>query len=182
MRLRAGDSWKWTRSFDGYPVGDGWALQYVLNASGVARFAFPGGSAVANPDGQSFDVTVTAAQTANVQAATYDLYAILTNSTTSEQRTVELESVIVEPNIASGLADTRSFVKKTLDAIEAAIAGDTSPHIQEYEIHGRRVRYMDRDMLYRLRGQFKTEYRQEQIAAGEFVPKRTAHVSFGGGA
>lgn len=177
-RLRAGDSWKWTTAFDGYSSGDGWTLKYVLNAPGIARFAFPDGSAAANTDGISFDVTVAATATASVVPATYDIVAILTNG--SDQRTLELESVQVLPNLAgaTGAVDTRSFAKKALDTIEAALIGDTSPHIQEYEIHGRRVKYMDRKVLLDYRAQFKAEYRNEQIAAGKFVPKTTARIAF----
>lgn len=176
--LRAGDSWKWTTAFDGYASADGWALTYVLNAPGLARFAFPNGSAAANADGISFDVNVAASATVAVAPGTYDFYAILTKG--SDQRTIELESVKVGANIATGSTpvDTRSFAKKTLDVIEAAIAGNLSPHIQEYEIHGRRVRYIEPDMLLKYRAQFKAEYRNEQITAGKFVPKTRAEIEF----
>jgi hypothetical protein len=178
--LRAGDSWKWQRAFDGFP-SSAWALQYILNGPGVARFAFPSGATSAASDGQAFNVAATGTQTAAIVAGKYDIYAILTNSATSEQRTFELESVLITPNIAGGVGtiDSRSFVKRTLDALEAAIDGDTSILVQEYEVHGRRVQYMKRTELLELRAQFKTEYRQEQINSGEFVPKRTARVSFG---
>jgi len=177
VRLRAGDSWKWTTAFDGYSPADGWTLKYVFNAPEVARVALPDDSAQAGTDG-SFDVTVPASATTGITPGTYDIYAILVNG--SEQRTIELESVAVLANIAgaTSAADTRSFAKKTLDAIEAAIAGDTSPHVQEYEIHGRRVRYMERALLLQYRAQFKVEYRNEQIAAGKFVPKTTARIEF----
>lgn len=176
--MRAGDSWKWTTAFDGYSSGDGWTLKYVLNAPGIARFALPDDSAAASSDGTSFDVNVTAAATANVTPATYDIFAVLTKG--ADQRTIELESVHVSPNIATGTtpADTRSFAKKTLDIIEAALLGDNSPHVLEYEIHGRRVKYNDRLQLLQLRAQYKAEYRQEQIAAGKFVPKTTARIEF----
>lgn len=183
--LRAGDSWKWCRTFEGYAPGEGWALQYVLNSPGGALFKFPAGTATANADGTSFEIALTAAQTDACAAGTYDFYAVLLNSGLSLQQTMELQSVTVAPNIASAsvAVDTRSFAKKTLDIIEAAIAGDTSPHVQEYEVHGtggsgRRVRYMERKELFALRNQFRLEYRQEQIAAGEFVPKRSARIQF----
>ena len=185
VELRAGDSWKWQRSFDGFP-SSAWTLSYIFNLppDGLrpgARFVIPSSACTADTDGQSFDVAMTASATAAVAWGTYDIYAILANATTSEQRTVELESVLIHSNIAGASAaiDTRSFVKKTLDALEAAIAGDTSPLVQEYEVHGRRVQYMKRMELLQLRAQFKTEYRQEQINSGEFVPKRVARISFG---
>lgn len=183
--LRAGDSWKWQRAFGGFPSSI-WALAYVFNlppdgTRAGAIFKIPNDDCAASADGQTFNVAVSAATTAAVLWGTYDIYAILTNAVTSEVRTFELESVLVHSNIAaaSGAIDTRSFVKRTLDMIEAAIAGDTSALVQEYEVHGRRVQYIKRAELLQYRAQFKTEYRQEQIDSGEFVPKRTARISFG---
>lgn len=177
--LRAGDSWLWRRIFDGYPSGLGWEAQYVLN-SPQGRFAFPAGSITADLDDISFDVLVSSEQTAAIAAGVYDLYAVLTNTTIAAQQTIPLQSVCVQPNIlgATGGVDTRTFAKRTLDMIEAAIAGDVSPHVQEYEINGRRLQYMDRMKLKDLRDQYRYEVRQEQIASGEYVPKRRVGVFF----
>ncbi len=177
--LRAGDSWAWTRVFDGYPSGLGWAAQYVLNSS-FSRFQFPAGSVVPDSDKFSFDIAVPAAQTASVPSGDYELYVILTNAAPAAQQTIKLQTVRVEPNILGAAlgVDTRSFVKRTLDAIEAAIAGDQSPHVQEYEINGRRLQYTNRMDLYKLRSQYQAEYRAEQVASGEYTPKRKVGVFF----
>jgi hypothetical protein len=177
--LRAGDSWTWKRCFPGYAPADGWSLLYVIN-SATSRFAFPQSTISADADGQTFDVSLSSAQTSEVAPGTYDFYAILTNATDSLQQTFPLETVYVAPNLAGATApvDTRSFVKKTLDTIEAAIAGDTSPMVQEYEIHGRKVRYNDRLQLMQLRDRFRAEYRQELIAKGEYAPQRNVGITF----
>lgn len=180
--LRAGDSWQWMRTFGDYPSGEGWTLQYVLNAS-TARFAFPAGSVTPDADGQGFDILVTPAQTASVVPGTYDLYAVLTLTvagTVTAQETMLLQSVRVDANIAGANApiDTRSFVKKTLDILEAAILGDASPLVQEYEIAGRRINYMNRTELMKLRDEYAYKYQQERAARGEFTPKRKVELVF----
>ena len=185
-QLRAGDSWQWTRVFGAYPSGQGWTLQYVLN-SPQAIFQFPAGSILADADGQSFDVLVTATQTAGVAPGIYDLYAVLTltqSGTVTGKQTILLQSVNVSANVlgATTPIDTRSFVKKTLDMLEAAISGDASPLVQEYEIAGnggsRRINYMNRTELMRLRDEYRYKYDQERAANGEFVPKRKILLTF----
>lgn len=175
--LRAGDSWKWSRQFDQYPSGAGWTLQYILN-SPAGRFAFPSGSITASEDGSGFDIALTPEQTVAVVAGTYEMYAVLTQG--DLKQTFPLQNVRIDPNLATatGPVDTRSFVKKTLDAIEAAIAGDTSANVQEYEIHGRKVRYIDRLQLAQLREHYKREYRAELIAKGEYTPKNKVGIVF----
>ncbi len=177
--LRAGDSWNWHRYFPEYASGDGWKLQYILNAP-TLRFAFPAGTIAQDIDAIGFDVALAGAQTAAIGAGTYECYAVLSNTALGLQQTFALQSVQVQPNLAtaSGAVDTRSFVKKTLDALEAAILGDASPLVQEYEIHGRLVKYMDRLQLKALRDQFKQEYRTEQIANGEYTRKHRVGIFF----
>ena len=179
VALRAGDSWTWQRVFDGYAPTDGWALQYILNSPTV-RFTFPADTITADEDGFTFDVSLTSAQTSGVAPGRYELYAVLNNASRMLQQTFQLQAVRVDANLATGTApvDTRSLVKKTLDMLEAAILGDASPIVQEYEVHGRKVRYMDRLQLKQLRDEYKAEYRQEQIAKGEYTPKRNVGVSF----
>jgi hypothetical protein len=177
--LRAGDFWKWQREFPDYP-SSGWSLQYILN-SPTARFAFPDGSITASENGTGFDISVVGSATAAVAAGIYELYAVLTQSGGGGvQQTFALQDVRVDANIATaaGAVDTRSFVKRTLDTIEAAILGDTSAHVQEYEIHGRRLKYMDRLQLQDLRQQYKREYRAELIAKGEYAPAKRAEIVF----
>jgi len=180
--LRAGDSWQWTRNFEAYQSGRGWALQYILN-SPTAIFPFPAGSITADADGQAFDVAVTPAQTAAVVPGIYDLYAVLSLSQSGSvinQQTFLLQSCRVDAKLfgAAAPVDTRSFVKKTLDILEAAILGDASPLVQEYEIAGRRINYMNRTELMKLRDEYAYKYDQERAARGEFTPKRKVQFVF----
>jgi hypothetical protein len=179
-QLRQGDSWTWARQFPNYP-SNSWVLQYVLN-SASNRFAFPSGSITADADGSTFDIQLSPTQTSICQPDIYDIIAILTQTgaTPPQQQTIVLQSVTVLANVltASGPIDTRSFVKKTLDTIEAAIAGDTSPQVLEYEIKGRMIRKMARIDLMKERALFKYMYDAERRAAGEYVPSRRPGIRF----
>lgn len=175
--FRAGDSWVFcTRSFAGYSSGDGWTLKYVLNCPS-GRFVIEGDDVAPAPDGISFAVNVPASETAEITPGSYDLLAVLSKA--QQRVTVELPGIKVLPDIAgaSGAVDTRSFVKKTLDAIEAALAGDTSMLVQSYEIHGRKIEYTDRSLLLKYRAQFQQEYNQERVARGEICRNDFLRVS-----
>ncbi len=113
----------------------------------------------------------------------YDLYAVLSLTqagTLTDQQTFLLQSCRVDASLAGASApiDTRSFVKKTLDILEAAILGDASPLVQEYEIAGRRINYMNRTELTKLRDDYALKYRAERAARGEFTPKSKTLFTF----
>jgi hypothetical protein len=180
--LRAGDSWQWSRTFENYPSAEGWVLQYVLN-SPSAIFQFPAGSIVADAEGQGFNIAVTPAQTSSVSPAIYDMYAVLSlqnGGNITDQQTFLLQSCRVDLSLLNATlpVDTRSFVKRTLDMLESAIIGDQSPLVQEYEISGRRLNYMNRTELTKLRDDYAYKYDMERAARGEFVPKRKVQFVF----
>jgi hypothetical protein len=175
-RLRAGDSWNWTRSFPNYPSTT-YTLSYILNSPNN-RFVFPSAGITPDPDGQGFDIQMTAAQTADVVADTYDFVVVLTGITGTasdgQQVTWVLQSVGVDPNLATASApvDTRSFVKQTLDVIEAAISGNTRPDVQEYMINGRQLRKLSPLDLEKFHSIYLNKYRAEQRARGEYAPRK----------
>ncbi|MGA7887619.1 MAG: hypothetical protein WCA44_17935 [Acidobacteriaceae bacterium] len=184
--LRAGDSWNWQQTFEDYP-SNLYALKYVFN-SPSNRFVIDGTAGspppiTADSTGQIFNVQVPTAQTA-CPADIYQVIAILIGltGTTAEgqQVTLPLQDVIVKPNVnaATGPIDTRSFVKKTLDMIEACIAGNETPDVQEYMINGRQLRRINPSDLTRLRNQYLAMYRAELRAAGEYAPPRSIGFRF----
>jgi hypothetical protein len=63
-------------------------------------------------------------------------------------------------------------VKKTLDMLEAAISGDQSPMVQEYEVSGRRISYMNKTELDKRRDEYAYKYDEERAARGEFTRRR----------
>jgi hypothetical protein len=181
-RLRQGDSWQWVCSFTDYPSAD-YTLKFLLN-SPTNRFVFPSGGITADSDGLSFDVNLTTTQTAACAPDTYDFVAVISGiaatPTAGCQETLVLQSVVVDPNLAtaSGAVDTRSFVKKTLDTIKAAISGDTRPDVQEYMINGRQLRKLDKMQLEKLNALYEYKYAAERRARGEYVTSRSPGFRF----
>jgi len=182
--LRAGDSWNWTRQWADYP-SSAYTLGYILN-SPSNRFAFPSQAITADADNLSFDIQLSPAQTALCVADTYEFVAVLsqaadaTDGNLAQQVTMVLQSVKVLPNLvtATGPVDTRSWVKRTLDTVRAAIDGDSRPDVQEYMIQGRSIRKVDRKQLLAWEAEFQYRYDAERRAKGEYVPSRGGGFRF----
>lgn len=186
-QLRAGDSWNWERMFPDYPSGL-YQLKYVFN-SARNRFVMDG-TLASNPpitsdaDGQTFDIQAPSTLTNTCVPDTYQLVAILIGITgttaAGEQVTLPLQDVLVEPNLATatGPVDTRSFVKKRLDMIEACLSGDTRPDVQEYMINGRQLRRISPIELEKLRAYYKNLYKAELRAKGEYSSPRVIGFRF----
>lgn len=187
--LRQGDSWNWTCSFPDYSSSL-YTLTYVFNSPNN-RFVLLGtGDAppiTADNDGQTFDIQAPAALTNGCQPDTYQFVAVLAgiadSSAAGQQVTIPLQNVKVEPNLATAVApvDTRSFVKKTLDMIEAAILGNSRPDVAEYMINGRQLRKYDPRELTMLRATYKNLYAAERRANGEYAPRRVIGFRFNPG-
>lgn len=172
--------------FGAYPSSD-YTLSYVFNsAANLFKLAGTGAGAPVAPDaaGQSFDTQATSAQTALCPPDEYQVVAILAGITghasASQQITLPLQSVIVEPNFATatGPVDTRSFAKKTLDMIEAAIAGIQDVSVQEYMINGRQLRRFALKELTEQRAVYRNLYRAELRASGQYTPARKIGFRF----
>jgi hypothetical protein len=157
--LRSGDTWKWTRSLADYPAS-AWALKY--------RFKSPtsGFEITATTSGNDYAITVTAATTAAYAAGTYTWIAWVEGGT-SEKYTVDTGVMAVDADYRSGTAtaalDDRSHARKTLAAIESWIES-RNPGVAEYEIAGRRMKYIPVSDLLKLRQSYKSEVAAEEAA------------------
>ena len=157
--LRAGDTWKWTRTLADYPAS-AWTLKY--------RFKSPtaGFEITASASGDDYSVTVTAATTAAYAAGTYTWIAWVEGGT-SEKYTVDTGVVTIDADYRSGTAtaglDDRSHARKTLAAIESWIES-RNPGVAEYEIAGRRMKYIPVADLLKLRQHYKAEVSAEEAA------------------
>lgn len=180
-QLRQGDSWNWARVFPDYP-SNLYQLKYVFNSS-ANRFVLDGTLATTPPitpdaDNQAFDVQAPGTVTALCAPDTYQLVAILLGiagtTAAGEQVTIPLQDVNVQPNLATatGPVDTRSFIKRRLDMVEACLSGDTRPDVQEYMINGRQLKKINPLELEKLRVHYKSKYKAELRAQGEYAPRR----------
>lgn len=158
--LRAGDTWKWTQSLSDYPAS-AWTLKY--------RFKSPAGGfeIIASASGTDHAVTVAATTSAGYKAGTYT-WAAWVEGGTSEKYTVGTGTCEVLPDLrstaATALQDVRSHARKMLDAVQAWLES-RDPAVAEYEIAGRRMKYIPLADLLKLRQRYLAEVAAEDRAA-----------------
>ena len=158
--LRAGDTWRWTKTLDDYPATS-WTLKY--------RFKSPtaGFEITATTSGTDYSVTVAAATTAGYSSGTYTWIAWVEGGT-SEKYTVDTGVSVVNPDYRGGTAtaalDDRSHARKTLAAIESWIES-RNQGVARYSIAGREMQYIPISDLLKLRQVYKAEVAAEDAAA-----------------
>lgn len=158
LSMRAGDTWKWTRTFDDYPAPT-WTLKYRFkNATSYFEI-------VATPDGTTHSVSVAAATTATYGAGSYTWMAWVEGGT-SEKYTVDTGTATIDPDYRASTAayDGRSHARKMLDAIESWLENH-DPAVAEYEIAGRRMKYIPITELIAMRSRYRLEVQSEDNAA-----------------
>ena len=157
--LRAGDTWKWTKTLADYPAS-AWTLKYRFK-SATAGFEI-----TATTSGTDYDITVAALTTTGYTAGTYTWIAWVEGGT-AEKYTVDTGVMAVSADYRAGTAtaalDDRSHARKTLAAIEAWIES-RSPGVARYAIAGREMQYIPLADLLKLRQTYKSEVAAEDAA------------------
>jgi hypothetical protein len=156
--LRAGDSASWQISAPDYPASAGWGLTYTfINAAGKFSIA-------STASGDDHLVHKLPGVTALYVAGVYSWQCVASDGT--DAYTIRSGSIEVLPSFsATATLDARSHAQRTLDALEAWIEGHDMA-VAEYEIAGRRMKYIPIDQLLKLRDQYRREVRGEQAASG----------------
>jgi len=157
--LRAGDTWQWRREdLSDFPAS-AWTLKYYFR-NAAAKFDI-----TAAADGDLYAVSVAKATTAPRTVGKYDWIAVVESAT--ERFQVDSGRFEVLPNLATdAVYDARTFARKMLDAIEAALLGEATANqlnILEAEFENRRTKF-DRANLLTLRAHFRAEVRAEENA------------------
>lgn len=159
--LRAGDTWRWTKSLPDYPATS-WTLKYRFKSH-----ILPGFQVTATAAGAAHSVTVSAATTGGYLAGDYAWTAWVEN-VGGESYTIASGIVTVEPDLRAGGAadvlDTRSHARKALAAIESWIE-NKSPAVASYVIGDRQMRYIPIPELIKLRQAYRHEVIAEDNAA-----------------
>lgn len=169
--LIVGDTAKWTRKLDAYPASAGWALNYELvNAQHRYEIA-----AVA--DGDAFRILITARTTEGYTAGDYDWRARVTNAD-GEVYTVATGRMTVAPSFGAAV-DGRSHARRTLEAIEAVLEGRATSATAEYEINGRRLKYISLTELHSMRSKYQREVAAEEGVSGPRGVSGRIMVRFG---
>ena len=160
--LRDGDTWKWTRTLPDYPAGT-WTLKYRFkNATGATGFEI-----VATNVATVHTVNVPAATTVGYTAGAYTWVAWVEGGS-SEVYTIGQGSMQLLPDYRSGAAsaalDDRTHARKMLTAIEAWLES-RDPGVAEYEIAGRRMKYIPTAELLKLHSRYTNMVAAELNAA-----------------
>lgn len=167
----AGDTINWLIAVPDYPADGGWTLKYSAVAPGGAFSIVTtasGSDHLASVPGLSVDNTPPTADivgTDSYAAGSYTLAKYVEHSDGSRV-TIATLALEVKANLADQNAayDNRTIIKKTLDLIEARMAGNTSPDILEKEVDGTRLKYLSPADLLTLWSRYKGLYQQEQAA------------------
>jgi hypothetical protein len=167
--ITAGTTVKFRRSFTDYPAGDGWSYTFAL--AGPASL-----SKVGTPSGYSFEVTLSAAETAGLPHGGYRYSELVTKG--GEVFEVGRGVVEVQLDLAAAQGNSAlTHAERTLAIIEAALEGRLLLGMETYQIAGRAVSKMKISELARLRGHYAAlVWRQRN--PGKLGP--TVEVTFGG--
>lgn len=174
--LRAGDTWKWTKTLDDYPASYPWTLKYRFKHPTAAGF-----EVVASSSGDGYAVSVAASTTAGFAAGTYTWVAWVEGGS-SEKYTVDEGTLTVQADYravaASAVLDDRSDARVIYEALIAAYKSAVASRafVAEYEIAGRRMKFESRagwikEINY-WKAQLAAEASAEAIANGTGTGRR----------
>jgi hypothetical protein len=165
-----GDTVKWTRSLADYPASAGWALSYeMLNAQ--HRYQIN-----ATADGSVHRVIISAQTTESYAPGSYDWRARVTNA--EEVYTAATGRLTVAPSFGAA-GDVRSHARRALEAIEAVLEGRATSATAEYEINGRRLKYIPLIELHAMRSKYQREVAAEEGKSGPRGVSGRIMVRFG---
>lgn len=160
----AGDTVEWEESFSDYPASDGWALTYELR--GASTLTVTGVA-----DGDSWDLTITAAQSAVLVPDIYAYQAFVTLA--AERYTVSEGTFEVRRNLAKTVKgyEARTHARKTLELIEEAIERYAIQPVETIAIGGRTIVRPSIGDLLKWRSHYKwlvqQEEREDKILRGQ---------------
>lgn len=174
--LRAGDTWKWTKTLADYPASYPWTLKYRFKHPTAAGFEITASAA-----GDNYAATVAAATSAGFTAGTYTWTAWVEGGS-SEKYTVDGGSMVLAPDYRAAAAtttlDARSDARVIYEALITAYksAAASRAFVSEYEIAGRRMKFESRagwikEINY-WKAQCAAELSAEAIANGTGIGRR----------
>ena len=165
--LIAGDTWAWTRDLTDYPAGTWTATVYFINRDAAFNVA---GSA----SGTTHSFSIAAATTATYKPGRYVWSLRVTNGSTTT--TVDDGAVEVQPNPAGQARDTRSWARRTLEAVECFLAGNATTAQASMTIRDRSISRWSlkelQDWRDKLRGEVRAEEQGESAGLGRDIRVR----------
>ena len=162
-QIIAGDTLNFTTEVPDYPADEGWTLTHRLipRTSGTAIELVSAADTVDDP--ALHRTQATAVTTAAWAAGDYSWVAYATKA--AERYTVAQGAleILADPGAATAM-DLRTHAAKMVEAIESWLESK-DPAVAEYEIAGRRMKYIAPADLIKLRLKYLAEARGEAAAA-----------------
>lgn len=155
--LVAGNTWIWDRSYADYPASSWTATAYFERVDKTF-------SAAASASGSAHRFTIAAATTASYPAGHYRIRVRVTDGTQvfiAESGWCDVE---VDP-AASGTTETRSWARRTLDALEQLLEQFATTAIQSGSIEGRSYSRSDLQSLTQWRDKLRVEVQREEMGS-----------------
>lgn len=155
--LVAGDTWAWTRDLGDYPASTWTATAYFENKDGVFQ-------AAGVADGDTHTFTIAAATTTTVKPGRYGWRLRVTDGTTTTTVENGISEVLVDPAKA-GKVDTRSWARRTLEALEEFLETNAATSQATFSIGGRSVARWQISELTKWRKELQQEVKAEDLGA-----------------
>jgi hypothetical protein len=157
--IAAGDTLKFTKSFNDYPVRDGWALSYSLTALNRQRIDIAAGTNTTPPG--DFLVYVPSATTLGWQSGVYLMVGWVTLA--ADRYEIYRKQVEIEADAASADAvDGRSWAQKALEKVETMLLDQSSRGEISYSINGRSMTFANHSELREHRDALRSEIAQSK--------------------
>jgi len=170
----AGDTVTWKKTLSDYPATE-YTLKY--NIIGVSSANY---SVESTADGTDHSITIPAATSADFVAGDYKWFSYVIDIGDTVRYSIASGSLVIKADPTTA-TDSRSHVKKTLDAIESVIEGTASKEDESYSIAGRSLSRRSLEELTSLREKYlalyQRELQEERVANGESTG-RTVKVRF----
>ena len=168
--LQVGLTWEWDASFSDYPASTYTLVYTLINSASKI-------TVTAAADVDDYSVDVAPATTAAYTAGTYAYQATVADGT--DTHLVASGSIEITPSFSAATTlDTRSHVKKVLDALEATIEGKATVDQQLVMVGGRQIMSWSPTEMMRFRDHYRAEYTAEQMAAAGNGSNRKIKVRF----
>lgn len=156
--LIAGDTWRWTRDLADYPAGTWTATVYFEASHGTFN-------STASASGTTHSFTIAAATTTGYVPGLYGWRLRVTDGTTTTTVESGMVDVLVDPGKA-GKTDTRSWARRTLEAVEAFLEGNASTAQASMSIQGRALSHWALADLQGLHDWLQAKVRSEEASSG----------------
>ena len=152
--FRAGTTVPWSVTYPDFPASESWELRYFFRREGGDPIEFE-----ATANGDAFEVTLTAAQTAKFSDGRYEWHAIATKQGTG---TDIAGSGVVDVWPDPTKAHTKSFSEEALEMVEASIRGDLPTAQESINLAGLDITKMSLSERFALRDRIKAEIARER--------------------